>query len=104
LKIKFSRLFIVLVLLADVHSAAAQGSAFTYQGRLNDGANAANGIYDLRFKIFDASSAGTQQGGLLTNSATAVLSEGTQTKIKPARLTTTDMDATAGERRYSAQA
>ena len=27
----------------------AQGTAFTYQGRLNDGANPANGNYDLRF-------------------------------------------------------
>src|SRR5438093_7038473 len=27
----------------------AQGTAFTYQGRLNDGANPASGSYDLRF-------------------------------------------------------
>src|SRR5215813_12172933 len=32
----------------------AQTTAFTYQGRLNDGANPANGIYDLVFLIYDA--------------------------------------------------
>ncbi|HLP76658.1 MAG TPA: hypothetical protein VK327_07015, partial [Candidatus Paceibacterota bacterium] len=49
-----------------------QNAAFTYQGRLNDGANPANGIYDLRFAIYDAASAGAQHGVLLTNSATAI--------------------------------
>ena len=46
-----------------------QGTAFTYQGRLNDGANVANGIYDLRFAIYNALNAGTQQGNLVTNAA-----------------------------------
>ena len=32
----------------------AQGTAFTYQGRLNVGTNGANGVYDLRFALFDA--------------------------------------------------
>ena len=31
--------------------ARAQGTAFTYQGRLNSGTNPATGIYDLRFTI-----------------------------------------------------
>ena len=53
-------------------SALAQGTAFTYQGRLNDGANPADGSYDLRFAIFNDGSAGTQQGVTLTNSATGV--------------------------------
>ena len=34
-------------------SGFAQGTAFTYQGRLNDAANPANGVYDLRFAIYD---------------------------------------------------
>ena len=50
----------------------AQGTAFTYQGRLSTGTNAAAGSYDLRFALFDALTAGTQQGELLTNSATVV--------------------------------
>ncbi|MBC8095151.1 MAG: tail fiber domain-containing protein, partial [Akkermansiaceae bacterium] len=53
-------------------SASAQGTAFTYQGRLNDGVNPAGGIYDLRFTIHDAPSAGTQQGSALTNAATSI--------------------------------
>ncbi|MFO1488774.1 MAG: hypothetical protein U1F65_09875 [Verrucomicrobiota bacterium] len=53
-------------------SAFAQGTAFTYQGRLNDGSSPANGAYDLAFALFDAASGGTQQGGALTNAATAV--------------------------------
>lgn len=51
---------------------AAQTTAFTYQGRLNEGANSANGLYDLRFAIFDAASGGAQQGNALINSATGV--------------------------------
>ncbi|HWX18471.1 MAG TPA: tail fiber domain-containing protein [Candidatus Binatia bacterium] len=50
----------------------AQGTAFTYQGRLNDGANPANGNYDLRFALFDALALGNQVGSPLTNAATAV--------------------------------
>jgi len=67
------KLVITLCFLCVISSSTiAQGTAFTYQGRLNDGANLANGNYDLRFAIFDAASAGAQQGNLITNSATAV--------------------------------
>ncbi|HEX4646412.1 MAG TPA: hypothetical protein VH598_12480, partial [Verrucomicrobiae bacterium] len=76
MKTRTQTLFNALALLAALclqpHTLHAQGTAFTYQGRLNDGTNAANGIYDLRFALYDAASAGTQQGGLLTNAATAV--------------------------------
>ena len=53
-------------------SLFAQGTAFTYQGRLNDGANPANGSYDLTFALFDSASGPNQVGGILTNAATAV--------------------------------
>ncbi|HZR16880.1 MAG TPA: tail fiber domain-containing protein [Verrucomicrobiae bacterium] len=53
-------------------SMVAQGTAFTYQGRLNDAVNPANGSYDLRFAIYDSASQGTLLAGPLTNSATAV--------------------------------
>src|SRR5689334_539272 len=53
-------------------SAFAQGTAFTYQGRLNDGANAANGTYDLRFGLFEAFSGGAQLGSDLLIPATLV--------------------------------
>ena len=51
----------------DAASAAAPdtpnapvGTAFTYQGRLTDGGAPANGAYDLRMRLFDAASGGTQ--------------------------------------------
>src|ERR1019366_4206451 len=70
------KLALVALLLATgslpLSTAHAQGTAFTYQGRLNNGTNVATGSYDLRFALFDARTVGTQQGNLLTNSATAV--------------------------------
>ena len=41
----------LLSTLAPQHSEA-QGTAFTYQGRLNDNGAPANGIYDLQFRIY----------------------------------------------------
>jgi hypothetical protein len=74
MKVKMYRcLFLCVGVFAfSVPSLRAQGTAFTYQGRLSDGTNPATGSYDLRFGLYDAESAGTQQGNLLTNSATAV--------------------------------
>jgi hypothetical protein len=43
----------------------AQTTAFTYQGRLTDAGNPANGNYDLQFKLFDALGGGAQQGATL---------------------------------------
>jgi hypothetical protein len=48
------------------------GTAFTYQGRLMDGANPANGSYDLQFALFDALSGGAQVGSPLVKSAIPV--------------------------------
>jgi hypothetical protein len=55
-----------------LNTTFAQGTAFTYQGRLNDGALPASGSYDLRFALFDNNVGNNQQGPMLTNSATAV--------------------------------
>jgi len=51
--------------------AAPLGTAFTHQGRLNDGGNPANGSYDLRFVLYTADVGGSQVGPILTNSAVA---------------------------------
>jgi hypothetical protein len=48
-------------------TASAQVTAFTYQGRLHDGANVATGIYDLRFTIYDSSGGPGVVAGPLTN-------------------------------------
>lgn len=45
---------------------APVGSGFTYQGRLLDGGNPANGQYDLRFTLFDALTGGNQVGTPVT--------------------------------------
>src|SRR5688572_8281239 len=52
--------------------ARAQGTAFTYQGRLNDAGGPARGNYDLTFTLFGASNGGSALAGPLTNSPTAV--------------------------------
>ena len=50
----------------------AQGTAFTYQGRLQDGAGLANGRYDLRFNLYDALTLGNLVAGPQTNSPVVV--------------------------------
>jgi hypothetical protein len=46
-----------------LEAQAALGTAFTYQGKLTDGGNPANGLYDFQFKLFDAAAGGNQVGG-----------------------------------------
>ena len=68
--------FLALALLSTLNSrlstALAQGTAFTYQGRLLNGTSAANGSYNLTFGIWNAASGPGQIGGTITNAATAV--------------------------------
>jgi len=52
--------------------AAAQPAAFTYQGSMSDYGSPADGIYDLRFAIYDDATVGVQQGVAITNAATVV--------------------------------
>ena len=61
-----------LMLLGALQQTVGQGTAFTYQGRLNDGANPADGLYDLRFSLFTVPTGGSLAAGFLTNSATVV--------------------------------
>src|SRR5437870_7103187 len=53
-------------------NAAAQTTAFTYQGRLTDGGTSANGNYDLQFVLWDSSSGGSQIGSTQLISTVAV--------------------------------
>lgn len=59
-------------LLAFGRPAAAQTTAFQYQGHLSDQGSPANGAYDLQFGLYDALTNGDQIGPILTNSATCV--------------------------------
>jgi type VI secretion system secreted protein VgrG len=70
-------LFFTLACLIILHSSFclglhAQGTAFTYQGRLNNGSAPAGGSYDLTFTLYPVSVAGGAVAGPLTNSAVAV--------------------------------
>lgn len=56
--------FIVCLNFVFAVLVSAQTSAFNFQGRLNDGGTAANGNYDLRFKLFDAITGGTDLGSI----------------------------------------
>jgi hypothetical protein len=67
-----TKLLLILLVFSTILATHGQGTAFTYQGRLNDGTNPASGIYDLRFAIYDSASTGTLIAGPLTNSATGL--------------------------------
>ncbi|MCM3870545.1 MAG: hypothetical protein ND895_07630 [Pyrinomonadaceae bacterium] len=63
-----------LILVCLTASAAfAQQTAFTYQGKLTDTGNPANGNYDLQFKLFDTVTVGTgaPQGATLVRNPVA---------------------------------
>jgi hypothetical protein len=54
------------------NSASAQGTAFTYQGRLNTGGSPANGTYDIAFWLCTANEGGVPLAAPVTNSAVGV--------------------------------
>src|SRR5262245_29116922 len=59
----YGRVVLLLALAAGAALAEQQsGSAFTYQGRLNDAGNTASGAYDLRFTLYDAAEKGSTVG------------------------------------------
>ena len=74
LALKLPALALLALSTLNLHlsTASAQGTAFTYQGRLNDGSAPAHGNYDFRFKLYADSFGNTQAGStLLTNGVAA---------------------------------
>ncbi len=55
-------------------AATAVGSAFTYQGRLNDGGTPATGNYDFQFALYDDVAVGSQVGSSINQ--TLAVSDG----------------------------
>src|ERR1039458_4148095 len=53
-------------------SASAQGTAFTYQGRLDGGGSPVTGLYDFTNALYNASSGGAQAGSTITLTAVPV--------------------------------
>ncbi len=60
---------LLLLFAACAVSVAAQATAFTYQGKLNDTNSPANASYDMQFRLFDNPNAGqgTQAGATFAN-------------------------------------
>jgi hypothetical protein len=72
IRIPFLPAALALVLFSTIghplSTACAQGTAFTYQGRLNEAGNPANGSYDFRFRLAsDALGNNFAAGPLLSN-------------------------------------
>jgi hypothetical protein len=71
-------MFIMLALLAlptlnsQLSTAHAQGTAFTYQGRLNTNGVPAAGLFDFEFSLYNAASGGGQVGSTITQTAVGV--------------------------------
>jgi len=66
------RALLLLALLTVSNIASAQGTAFTYQGRLGEGGSPAHGSYDFRFVLYDLETGGGAVSGAITNAATLV--------------------------------
>ncbi len=62
------RLIPLMILFRGPVQANPLSTAFTYQGRLQDGTNAATGLYDLRFLVYDSDTGGIPVGAqIITN-------------------------------------
>jgi hypothetical protein len=55
----------VLAVIMAASTTLGQTTAFTYQGRLTNAGSAANGLHDLRFRLFDALTGGAQVGAVI---------------------------------------
>jgi hypothetical protein len=64
---------VYLALFAACLPALAQGTAFNYEGKLSTGGAPANGLFDVRFSVYDSTNLpGTVVAGPLTNTAIIV--------------------------------
>jgi hypothetical protein len=69
MKTRLHFLFIALALLASLTCVNAQGTAFTYQGRLNAGGTPTTGLYDFRFRLAADSLGNTYVGSPYSTNA-----------------------------------
>lgn len=67
-----SLLFVLVASLPNFLWAEPFAAAFTYQGRLRQNGSPAEGLYDFRFRLYDAPLSGNQVGPLLSHDAVAV--------------------------------
>ena len=67
-------LLVLLTLNLQLSTARAQGTAFTYQGELQNRGNLANGTYNFAFTLFDTNTTGVAIAGPVTNNAASLCS------------------------------
>ncbi|EEF59779.1 hypothetical protein [Pedosphaera parvula] len=73
MKSKYLFCYIALSFFTALASSGfCQGTAFNYQGRLNDHGAPASGSYDLQFTVYDVGTNGNVVGGPVTNAATII--------------------------------
>ncbi len=65
---------LAIFLAAGAGPALAQGTAFTYQGELQDSSSPVNTPADFEFSLFNAATGGTQVGSTVTRSGVSVSS------------------------------
>ena len=70
--IAISLLSLLGALMSCLSTARAQGTAFTYQGRLSNGSAPLNGSYDLSFTLYSDASSAVVSSGPVTNRAVVV--------------------------------
>jgi len=68
----FGLWFLFTMCSLQLSTARAQGTAFTYQGRLNDSGGAASGTYNLKFSLFNTNTTGVAIAGPVTNNSVVV--------------------------------
>jgi N-acetylneuraminic acid mutarotase len=64
--------FVLFTILFGGTALHGQGTAFTYQGRLQDGTNHATGSYDISFSVWNNAAGASQVGSSVTNLAIGV--------------------------------
>jgi hypothetical protein len=69
---KIASVLVVVACLSFAGAALSQTTTFSYQGKLSDNGNPANGTYDMQFELFDAANAGAQIGATQKSASTAV--------------------------------
>ena len=65
-------LLLTSLFTAVAFSASAQGTAFSYQGQLQNNGSPASGTYNLTFSLFNTNTSGVPVAGPVTNNAVAV--------------------------------
>ncbi len=79
MKTPFTKSLVVPALLAllstlnpQLSTAHAQGTAFTYQGQLQNSGNPATGTYNFTFTLFNTNTGGAAIAGPVTNNVVSV--------------------------------